>query len=278
MNIRLSRNREEILPPPCRRSVNRILLGSLLCLFLFWTGGCGRPKIAKVPVSPENIQKASQLTQEGDQFFIRKEYYPALAKYIEASRLNPNNEYIFNKMGISYSALGFYREAEQAIERSIGLNPKYFYAYNNLGTVYFAQNDLKRAEKLFRTAIKMSSKVASFYVNLGQVYLERGDFPKALEVIRKALKMDPTIMNRDNSLSIPSPNQKPNPNKSYNLARLYAASGDAERSLRHLEEAVRNGFTHLDWVDSEKDFDAVRDNPKFALFLSEARLKYRVVP
>jgi tetratricopeptide (TPR) repeat protein len=253
-------------------------IGSLLLFLCLWMGACLQPKMVQVPVTPENIQKAAQLVREGDQFFVRKEYYPALAKYIEAARLNPNNEYIFNKMGISYSALGFYREAEQAIQRSLSINPKYFYAFNNLGTVYFAQGDLKKAEKFFKMAIKMAPKIASFYVNLGQVYMENNQFSKAMDTIRMALKMDPNVMTRDSSLSIPSPTQKPNPEKNYNLARLFALNGDVDRSIRNLEDAMRHGFTHLDWVDSEKDFDAVRDDPKFALFLSEARLKYRVVP
>jgi len=257
---------------------NRLgLYGSVFSVFLL-VGNCGIPKVVRVPLTPEKIQQSAQLVREGDQFFTRKEFYPALGKYVEAAKINPNNEYTFNKMGISYSALGFFGEAEQAVKRSLALNDKYFYAYNNLGTVYFAQGDLGKAIHYFRTAIKMAPKVASFYVNLGQVYLEKNDFPKAMEALRQAKKLDPAVMDKDSSLMIPSPRGKPNPEKSYSLARIFAASGDVEKTIKHLQDAIRYGFTHLEWVDSEPDFDAIRSNTDFALFYSEARLKYRAAP
>ncbi len=250
----------------------------MLLFFFFAVGSCGEPKVVRITVPPEKIQQSAQLVREGDQFFSRKEYYPALGKYTEAVKLNPNNEYIHNKIGISYSALGFFREAEQAVKRSLALNSKYLYAHNNLGTIYFAQGDLGRAIKCFKAAIKMAPNVASFYVNLGQVYLEKNNFEAAMECLRKAKQLDPAVFSRENSLAIPSQAGKPNPEKSYSLARIYAASGDVDRTIKHLADALLHGFTHLDWVDSETDFDAIRGDSKFALFLSEARMKYRASP
>jgi tetratricopeptide (TPR) repeat protein len=251
--------------------------GLILSAFLV-VGSCGLPKVARVQVSPEQIKQSSQLVREGDQLFSRKEYYPALGKYTEAVKLNPNNEYVHNKIGISLSAMGFFREAEQAVKRSLALNGKYYYAHNNLGTIYFAQGDLGKAVKYFKAAIKMAPTIASFHVNLAQVYLEKNNFPEAIKCYQKAKQLDPTIMDRESNLAIPSPRGKPNPEKSYSLARLYAAEGNVERAVKYLQDALRFGFTHLDWVDSEPDFDSIRDNPEFALFYSEARLKYRAAP
>jgi tetratricopeptide (TPR) repeat protein len=124
---------------------------SLLCLVLagLLSAGCP-PKIARVPVSSENLIRSNEIFKEGDIAFARRDFYAALIKYLEASRLNPNNEFIFNRIGITYSQLNYYQEAATAFQHSIGLNPKYSYSVNNLGSVYFAQKDLKKAEKYFR--------------------------------------------------------------------------------------------------------------------------------
>lgn len=255
--------------------VKRIILGG--ALMLLCVAACGR-RVVRVPVTPENLLRAGELAREGDVAFVRRDYYPALIKYTEASKLNPNSEFIWNKMGISCSAMGYYNEAESVLKRSLALNHKFVYAHNNLGTVYFAQGDVGRAQKQFKKAIEMAPRVASFHVNLGQTLMENGDFEQALKEIRIGLALDPTVMDKEQSVVVSTPRGKPSPEKSYNLARVYAAMGDVDKVIKYLREAIDTGFTHLDWVDSEPDFDAIRSNEKFALFLSEARMKYRVVP
>lgn len=256
------------------RTAARLLAGGTLVAGLM---ACG-PRVVRVPVSPEDIERANELVREGDVSFVRRDYYPALEKYVDAAKLNPNSEIIQNKVGISYSALGFYNEAGDALKTAIALNRKFVYAYNNLGTVYFAQGDQGRAQKHFRKAIELAPRIASFHINLGQSYLETGDFEKGMREMRRGLDLDPNVMDRDQSVFVTTPRGRPSAEKSYNLARIYAATGDVEKAIRYLREAIDHGFTHLDWVDSEPDFDIVRDDEQFALFLSEARMKYRVVP
>ena len=88
----------------------------------------------------------------------------ASSVYLDASRSNPNSEYIHNKLGITYSQLKYYREASDAFYRSIVLNPKYPFSYNNLGSVYFALDEKKRAEANFKKAISLNPNVASFHI------------------------------------------------------------------------------------------------------------------
>lgn len=79
-------------------------------LWLILTGIFGiscSPKIIRVPVSPEDIMRANELANEGDLAFERKDIYAALIKYLEAARLNPYSEYLYNRLGISYSQLKF---------------------------------------------------------------------------------------------------------------------------------------------------------------------------
>ena len=242
----------------------------LLVILLLAAAGC-RTAIVRVPVSQEDVQRANAAANEGDVLFARKDFYAALIKYLEAVRLNPNNEYIYNKLGIAYSRLQFYTEAGDAFTRSIGLNPKYPYSYNNLGSVYFALDNKKKAESYFRKAISIKNDDASFHINLGTLYFETKKFQKGLEEYRKGLSLDPEILNRSGGLSVSATTSlKNSAEKNYSMARLHAAFGNAELTVENLQQAIANGFTDLDAIRTEHDFDPVRKDEKFIAFMKYA--------
>jgi tetratricopeptide (TPR) repeat protein len=246
--------------------------GALSILIAFSLTGCP-PKIVRVPVTPESVIRANEAAREGDVAFARRDYYAALIKYLEASRNNPNSEYIFNKLGITYSQLKYYAEANDAFQRSIGLNSKYPYSYNNQGSVYFAMLDLKKAERYFKKAITMNPNVASFHVNLGTLYFERKRFDKGMAEWRKGLALDPNIMNKGEGISLSAGiNRGPSIEKCYFMARLYASMGDADHAVENLQQALNAGFTDLEAIRTEPDFDPIRQDQKFLAFMKTAAL------
>jgi tetratricopeptide (TPR) repeat protein len=232
--------------------------------------GC-RPAVVRVPVSPENARRAILVAGEGDVAIARKDYYAALIKYLEAARLDPNSEMTYNKLGISYSRLRDYPRAITAFTRSIGLNSKYSYAYNNLGSVYFAQDSKKKAERYFRRAIGLKNDEASFHVNLGTLFFESKRGAKGLEELRKALALDPDILKKTEGLSVAkSGSQKNSSETNYLMARLFASMGDAELAVEKLKSALADGFTDLDSLRKEHDFDPIRQDEKFIAFMKYA--------
>jgi tetratricopeptide (TPR) repeat protein len=247
----------------------RILIVGLLFLVgcLAVLSGCR--KVIRVTVTPEDIQKASQAAQEGDIAFGRKDYYAALIKYLEAARLNPNTEIIYNKLGIAYSQLKYYEQAGDSFLRSIELNRKYSFPYNNLGSVYFAQGNLKKAEKFFKKAISLKSDEASFHMNLGSVHLERKRREKALEEWRKALALDPNILSGNSSVSLIGATAS-TMERRYFMARLLASSGRVDQAIESLKQAIAEGFTDIARVRKEPDFDPIRDDRRFVDFIENA--------
>jgi tetratricopeptide (TPR) repeat protein len=233
----------------------------------------GSHRIVRIPVTPESIIRANESAKEADLYFARRDYYAALIKYLEASRLNPNSEYIYNKVGITYSQLKFYTEASAAFNRCIGLNPKYPYPYNNLGSVYFALDDKKKAEKYFKKALSLNPKVASFHINLGSLYFEKKQFDRGLAELKQGLALDPNIMNRSEAISLAaSVSQGSSTEKNYRMARLFASIGDAQRAIDSLQLALNSGFTDLDAILKEPDFDPIRKDPRFQDFMKNAAL------
>ena len=82
---------------------------------------------------------------------------------------------------------------------------------------------------------------------MGSVALSRlGEHEAGLEWAGKALAIDPT----DAGIC-------------YNVACLYAVEGDADRAIDCLEDAVRAGFAHRDWIENDPDLDSLREDPRF---------------
>jgi tetratricopeptide (TPR) repeat protein len=246
----------------------------LISLFIIaisiFTSNC-TAKHVRVEVSTEDIARADVAAQEGDVAFNNKDFYPALIKYLEASRLNPNNEIILNRLGIAYSQLNYYKEAANAFERSIQLNPKYSYSVNNLGSAWFASKELRKAEKYFKKAIRLNSQEASFHMNLGALYFEKMKPEKALNEWQKAFALNPDVFNHNSSISLSISGQKSSyKERDYLFARIYGVKGDTEKAIEFLKKAILHGFSDLTAIQEQKDFDSIRTEEAFIEFMKKA--------
>jgi tetratricopeptide (TPR) repeat protein len=254
-----------------KRPFLQILSLGLLFIFAGIFGiGCP-PKTVRTAISQEDVAHANEVLNEGDIAFSRKDFYAALIKYLEAVRINPNSDYLYNRLGIAYSQLKFYGEAATAFRLSMELNPKYSYAYNNRGSVYFAQRNLRKAEKYFKKAISLKGDEASFHMNLGSLYLERKKRDKAMAEWRICLALDPDIFSKRSAASLSSSGSSLT-ERYYFLARLFAASGNAESTIENLKQAITYGFTNIESIDKQPDFDPVRKDERFIEFMQNAAL------
>ena len=235
--------------------------------------GCPRQTTVRVPVSQEDLVRANAISREADLAFARRDFYAALIKYLEASRLNPNSQYISNKLGIAYSQLKYYTEATEAFHRAIALDRKFAFAYNNLGTVFFALDDKRGAERYFRKAVSLQDNVASFHINLGTLLFEKGKFEKGMEELRKGLELDPGVLGKNENVSLTASSSRSNSTeRSYFMARVYASMGDVDRAVDNLQQALNSGFTDIDAIRREPDFDKIRQETRFVAFMQQASL------
>ena len=231
----------------------------------------------EVRVSPENTLKANEAAAEAEKAFERKDFYAALIKYLEAYRLNPNSENLSNRLGIAYSQLNLYGESIQAFRRAIALNRKYSYAYNNLGSVYFAQKNYRQAEKNFKKAISLNVKEAAFHLNLGSLYLEKKKRDSAMAEWRKSFALDPNIFTRRNIANVSSAGSSLM-EKYYFLARIMAASGNLEAALENLKLAFNNGYTNIEDINKNPDFDSIRNDQRFDQFMQDVIIWLKFQP
>ncbi len=255
----------------------QILLPGLLLLLLaaIFLAGC-RAKYVRQPVPQQDVLRAKELAQEGDIAFARSDRYAALIKYLEAMRLNPYDELLLNRLGITYAQLKFYYEARQAFQKAIDLDPKLAFAVNNVGSVYFAEQNLGKAEKYFKKAIRMKNDETSFYMNLAALYLEKKKPDKAMAEWKKALAIDPDAFTKSSSVSLGSSGKSSPMEKSYFVARLYASLGDVESTIENLKEAFNYGFSDIQAIENQKDFNPIRKDPRFVEFVENLSLLIRL--
>jgi tetratricopeptide (TPR) repeat protein len=254
--------------------LKRSLLPAAAALFFLCAGvalaGCSH-RIVRVPVSAEDLLKANAYAREGNEAFRNKDYYAALIKYLMAGELNPNSEYISNYIGIAYLKLDYKDKAIAAFQRSIALNKKFPSSYNNLGSAYFAGKDYKKAEKYYKKAIKMKKGEAAFYLNLGTLYFENKKQDKAIQAWRKGLSLDPDLLDRNNSLSISVGGENVAPKDRYFfMARIYAVAGDIPKTIESLENALMNGFSEIEKIQTASEFDPIRKDKRFLKFMESA--------
>lgn len=75
------------------------------------------------------------LVNEAKVLVKQKKFDDAKAQLLKASKLHPQNPYIFNELGLVNRELGQFQEAQQAYQKAIQLAPNYALAHYNLGVL-----------------------------------------------------------------------------------------------------------------------------------------------
>lgn len=212
---------------------------------------------------------------EGDQLLREGKDHLAMLKYLEASRANPYHEAIFNKLGIAYSRLQMFPQAENAVNRSIGLNRSYPYAHNTRGIVELSKSNYRGAIRFFSRAIELKPTVANFYLNLGYSLVQDGKFEEGLTAYQKGLDLQPEVLDQAAFIEIShavNAEKDLRPRRLFDMARLFARLGQLERCIEYLGRAISAGFTDIESIYREEDFRQVRDTEEFERFMTQAGL------
>jgi tetratricopeptide (TPR) repeat protein len=201
---------------------------------------------------------------EGDQMLIEGSEHFALLKYLEASRLNPYHEVIFNKLALTYSRLRQFRQADEAVKRAIRLEPEYPFAHNTRGIIFLATLLNRKAIQSFKEAIRLRPDEGSFYLNLGHAYIRDGEYEEGMRTYQKALEVDPEIFQRTDVVELAYEfDDAANPEKFYQMARIFAELGDKDTSLGYLGQALSTGFSDSERLMSEAAFEKFRQDDEF---------------
>jgi tetratricopeptide (TPR) repeat protein len=191
----LKRKSKERFRMPRKRQ--RILALLLLAGALAGTSAC-------------NKIKAKQAIKAGNEFFKAQKYETALAKYLEASNLDPGEVKLKKNIGLAY--MGMYQPgsrhakdleyASKAIENLkayVTAYPDDKKAREFLVSMYLATDRYDDAIVFYEQMLKADPKDTKAMGSIASMYFKKGDFDKGMEWQKKVAeaegdKPDPYIM------------------------------------------------------------------------------------
>jgi tetratricopeptide (TPR) repeat protein len=210
-----------------------------------------------------------ELEMRGDALREEKSYLDAIDCYEAGLKAGPA-PILQNKIGMSYITMGNLEKAEKAFSKAIKLDKKYAEALNNMGVVYYRKKKLGQAEKYYKKALAIRES-ASFHSNLGTVYVEQKQFEKGLNEYARAYQLDPDVFERSSRTGISARMGSPEDRARYfyMLAKLYAGSGDVEKSLLYLKKSLEDGFPDIDKVYKDAEFASLRKDQRFTELMAQ---------
>lgn len=188
------------------------LAGALLLLSF----GCSTDSAAQK-------KRAASLADLGNAMAAEGNTRGGLKKLLEAARLDPENEKIYQQIALAFRGLGDYPLSLKYFRKALELKSDFPEAVNNMGTVYLLMGDWPKAITCFKAAVAdMKYETPQYaYNNMGLAYFKMGDDKRAIENYETALRLS----------------------RSYvavylNLARLYEKKGDVKEAEANYREAI----------------------------------------
>ncbi len=213
-----------------------------------------------VESSKPNDVKAMALTYLGIMADDEGKFNLAADFFTRAIKFDNQDFYAHYNLAIALRHKGLYREALAALENAQKLRPDLVEAQNLKGQLQYQNQDLKGAESTLKQAIETSKDPLAYY-NLGMVYKKDGKFAEAKAAFLDALNgasageiayKAATQLGMLHATQGDLPNAKyyferavalspGNAKYHYNLALILHQTGENERALSELGEAIKLG-------------------------------------
>lgn len=148
-------------------------------------------------------------------------------------------------------------EAAQLFEQALQLRADAYQAASHLAGLIVGLGRNADAQAAFRRAVTVASKHLALHPDdaralyLGAtLWASLGEREQALDWANRALAMDP-----DDAVTL------------YNVASAYALLSETEKALDCLENALKHGFAHKEWIEHDSDLASIRSHPRYQALL-----------
>ncbi|KAJ7994670.1 hypothetical protein DPEC_G00251880 [Dallia pectoralis] len=136
------------------------------------------------PTNPDNLKQVAR------SLFLLGKHKAAIEVYHEARKLNDKDWEVHHNLGVCYSVIKDYKNAEEQLNAALQLN-KQVRTSMTLGKVHLLLGDTDKAIGTYKAAVEFSPENTELLTTLGLLYLQLGKYQKAFEHLGNALTYDP---------------------------------------------------------------------------------------
>src|SRR5215510_10868817 len=156
------------------------IVAGVTLLALAVAGWWGYNLLARQTTAQVALQKASDITLEGNEEAAKKNFDNAIKKYNEAINTDPSYAAAYYNRARAYVEKRQFDNAIDDFDQAIRLNAINPEAYDGRGAVYWQMRNDDRALADYSRAIELDPKLSRAYVNRGKVLTAKGRLNEAL--------------------------------------------------------------------------------------------------
>ncbi|XP_051541593.1 small glutamine-rich tetratricopeptide repeat-containing protein beta-like isoform X2 [Myxocyprinus asiaticus] len=122
--------------------------------------------LSELSPSPEDIERAEQLKNEGNNHMKEENYSSAVDCYTKAIELDQRNAVYYCNRAAAHSKLGNYTKATVDCERAIAIDTSYSKAYGRMGLALTSMSKYPEAISYFKKALVLDPENDTYKSNL----------------------------------------------------------------------------------------------------------------
>lgn len=148
-------------------------------------------------------QNAKAFFSRGRANYRMKNYELAIADYRQAIDIQLGNyPEAYLNLGLVYTALKNYADAEQSYRAALSQRQDYATAWYNLGLLHMRQKQTEEALSSFRQAVKLNKRYATAWYNMGVLYAREERNEEAIKAYQEALRLRPKYINAHLNIAV----------------------------------------------------------------------------
>jgi len=163
----------------------------------------------------------SELLDKALELFKNRKYKEAIDAFQVVLENEDESAEIYNNIGVSYSNLADYKNAETYFNKALKLNPNLPQIYLNMSDVYYRQKEISYAIECLRageTALPENTVIPHY---LARILMEDAQLDLAIDELDKILEKEPD-----------------NYDAYYDLGRVYFEMGNWEGAISNFENIL----------------------------------------
>jgi serine/threonine protein kinase/Tfp pilus assembly protein PilF len=222
-------------------------------------------------------------------FYHDWDWETARRELTRAIELNPGLASAHQAYGDYLEVLGRWSESIVVGKRSVEVDPISAHMRANLGLTYNMARRFEDARASCESALELDPQDSWAWYCVADSHHGSGNLEQAIAAAERGLELDPdepvlqiilareydAVGRRDEaqeileSLETRSQSEYVSP---FYLAWIHTHLGNHDEALAYLDQAVTSRAAYTPWINSEPDFDSLRDNPRFEDLLRRMNL------